>query len=776
MAKIDSPSLTWLHLSDIHLGAGGADDRAEAKLVLDKLLFDVMVADKLGVPAPDLVFVTGDIVFSGGSRNAGGPEYARARTWLLELAASLHLGAERIFVVPGNHDVQRVKDADGEPFALVERLRSCKAKLGDALSDKANRAHLKARFDPFLLFSEQFAPRCHGATQSYDGLFWTHHVKLPSGFGVRLLGLNTAILANDEFDQGKLRLGMLQIQHMFEGLKGGTEPVILLSHHPLGWLADGQDLDDHMRGRVHLHLSGHVHDQTIQQITDAGGSNLVRIVAGAAHDRETAPGRPRYGYNFGSVRRWGDGSLKLCVWPFAWSDGTKDFRVDVRNVPKLATIHHAEFVLEAASPTVPPPAVTTKVPAAPIVLKPIVPLGATAQAPPITPASDRPCLTVYVVWHPQNSDGQALAEHLYSRLDHDVAIAAATGLGIPVHFRSEPGKDGTQIPREIDFDRSSHTAVVVLIDEAMMSAREAWGPYMRALWRAAKGNPAHRILPVALHAKARLLDDELADANFIPLDGIGTAERPRRLANRITHELSRLLLPPRDVSTGAPQPAVMLFLSHAKAEGEDIARSIKAHVDREEALQTFFDARDIPPGVSFDTVIEWHFRARAQGVPTLTALVAVKTDAYASREWCQREVLMAKQHRCPIVVVNAVERGEERSFPYLGNVPTIRWRKGDDVASQCQSVVDLALTEVLRDEFLRQHLAYIKGLHKLGDEVVVLTRPPELALLDQMTTFLYPDPVLGFAENALLLKLRPGVRLVTPTLLAADPDLTKEAP
>ncbi|NVL83801.1 TIR domain-containing protein, partial [Escherichia coli] len=78
-------------------------------------------------------------------------------------------------------------------------------------------------------------------------------------------------------------------------------------------------------------------------------------------------------------------------------------------------------------------------------------------------------------------------------------------------------------------------------------------------------------------------------------------------------------------------------------------------------LQTFFDANDIAPGHKFALEI---FNSIEH-----SALVVVRTDAYASREWCRREVIEAKRRARPIVVIDALTKAEERGFPYLGNVP-----------------------------------------------------------------------------------------------------------
>ena len=60
---MDTPMLTWLHLSDIHFGHGReARHRVDQQIVCAEILRDAgEMVKQLG--SPDLVFVTGDIAF-----------------------------------------------------------------------------------------------------------------------------------------------------------------------------------------------------------------------------------------------------------------------------------------------------------------------------------------------------------------------------------------------------------------------------------------------------------------------------------------------------------------------------------------------------------------------------------------------------------------------------------------------------------------------------------------------------------------------------------------
>src|SRR5262245_39196481 len=153
---MDKTLFGWIHLSDIHFGHGDAGHGWDQELVMSALRRDI--ASK---PAPvrvDAVFVTGDIAFSGAGLSAD--EYDRARKWLLEVGEAAGVGPERIFLVPGNHDVNRGVDGTNKSTGrLMKTLRSRgtpEQPLDNALKDAGDRKHLTSRMEKYLAFSKDF--------------------------------------------------------------------------------------------------------------------------------------------------------------------------------------------------------------------------------------------------------------------------------------------------------------------------------------------------------------------------------------------------------------------------------------------------------------------------------------------------------------------------------------------------------------------------------------------------------------------------------------------
>ncbi|KFA94155.1 TIR domain-containing protein [Archangium violaceum] len=386
-----------------------------------------------------------------------------------------------------------------------------------------------------------------------------------------------------------------------------------------------------------------------------------------------------------------------------------------------------------------------------------------------------PSLALYVVWHPgapavsPPPEAGQLAHALHAHFHRDARRLLSRGLGIPVFFRGVPTTPGGP-PADIPLDDAEHTVVILLIDDTFI-IDPAWEQYALRLHQRVAGHAPgkHLLLPVQMGAN-RL---ELGTRNAIRLTASAPLERERQLTLSITHELCRLLLGHQPARNGAGQTPlssapVKLFLSHAKLDGQQLAEKLHQYLSssRSIGVETFFDSRDIPAGSDFAQEIE--------GNVERSALVVLQTDAYSSRPWCRREVLTAKRLGCPVVVVNAITSEEERSFPYLGNTPSLRWEPQG--ADRARDVLDMALREVLRATYMRFHLRSLQRMGWIPAQAELQPRLPEVitclapstlgASQEDSTLVVYPDPPLGQEELELLAEANPRLRLSTPTALA----------
>lgn len=220
-----------------------------------------------GVPF-DLVVFTGDL------GDWGHPtDYPRALAFLRETCTALDVSLDWLFIIPGNHDIDRkaqvaawkwVRNKFGDdPRAYSEWM----AGLGSRkLRRNHRRDQLLERQQAFWaavakdLGRSELEPR----NSPHKRLGYRQPVTLPGlSQPIHVIGLDTAWLAGDEYDGGKLRLTEHQVSLL---TTDGGAPLrgfrLALMHHRLVDLADVADARRWMADRIDLLLHGHQHEPT----------------------------------------------------------------------------------------------------------------------------------------------------------------------------------------------------------------------------------------------------------------------------------------------------------------------------------------------------------------------------------------------------------------------------------------------------------------------------------------------------------------------------------
>lgn len=376
----------------------------------------------------------------------------------------------------------------------------------------------------------------------------------------------------------------------------------------------------------------------------------------------------------------------------------------------------------------------------------------------------RPFLVVYIVWHPDFAPGAAVAKSLYDHFRRKLFENVSGGTGLSVIYRSQPATDAAA-PLAIDFAESETAAVVVLFDAAF-AADAAYTAWLKDTTdRADAEGLGTRVFPVAMDSALTRAGMAEQGIRWDKMEGFGHDARVRRVISALAYQFARMLrsylqrlLHPadEDEALGRYLVKVQVFLSHSKrdADGERIAKAIREAVFAGDGLSTFFDVHDIAPGVRFDKVILHQVRA--------SAVVAIHTDSFSSREWCRREIIEAKRASVPLVVANCLTDLDERGFPYMGNVPVVRM--DPTLVDRIDDVIGHLLDEVLKDFLWRCRVELVRAM--VGDRVHFLPRPPELISLAGLnrppgarTVVIYPDPPLGTEEQRLFEEIAPDVLL-----------------
>ncbi len=374
-------------------------------------------------------------------------------------------------------------------------------------------------------------------------------------------------------------------------------------------------------------------------------------------------------------------------------------------------------------------------------------------------------LNIYVLWHPKFKDGQEYAKNIYNLLCRDSSNPLSRGIGIPVFYRSSYPENEIY-PIQINFNEAKRNAIIVLVSDEMFND-PSWGVYIYDLHT--NLSDTIRIYPVALSSYAYYQNEGQLNKNqFIQLNKLKNFnEKWETLKHSLLHDLSRLMInveAAHEKPTEFIPPPIKIFLSHAKLDGLNLAVDFKNFIQNNSKLNTFFDAHDIADGYDFEQQIKNNLKN--------SAVIVFHTDEYSNREWCRIEVIVAKRNKSPLVIVHDIKKGEKRSFPYMGNVPTVKWN------NQFEEIIDMTLIQVLNNSFSREKIENDVKLFELdkSHSVSILSSPPELFNFIDLEILkekegkkkivVYPDPPLGIEELNILNEFDENLQFLTPIMLS----------
>ena len=371
----------------------------------------------------------------------------------------------------------------------------------------------------------------------------------------------------------------------------------------------------------------------------------------------------------------------------------------------------------------------------------------------------RPLLVLHVVWHPA-SGRDGVAEAIRAHFGRDRFATIAGRMGMSVAFRSVGTAVGAP-PAPVDFTASDINIVVVLAGDEMAND-EGWQGYVaNMIGQARIDGFRHRVFPVTVSRSGVDVAGGLQAIRWDTWEG-DDDERRSRLMFELTLELSVMLegyhqhqrAPDIQYSVGTLPDLLRVFLSHSKHDdvGEASAKAVRDWLHRNSRLSSFLDIVNVPPGHSFVEVLT----AQVQR----SAVIVLYSDTFSAREWCRREVLLAKQSDVPMVVAVCLQSGDERGFPYLGNMPIMPLGDGGEYATQ--ALISRLFDEVLRHALWRCRTAPLRRTHA---DILFTPRPPELLTIAPLRTadappslIVYADPPLGVDEERLLEGSTPPVQ------------------
>jgi predicted MPP superfamily phosphohydrolase len=235
------------------------------------------------------------VLFTGDAAQSGKPdEYAEVTDFFQALCAELHLGLDRLFVVPGNHDIRRDLQK-----SVWESMRMRLASSSDLLGvsrwmngigprpplgfEDAWKSAILERQDGYRAWVKD---ALHRPQLAAAGLGYRESVNLTGwAFPIHIVGLDTAWLCGDDADAGRLLLTENQLGRLLTDEKGNGLPGlrIVLMHHPLHELADGTSARRLLSDHSDLVLRGHLHQTEVVEWIDPD-RRLRELAAGSLYD------------------------------------------------------------------------------------------------------------------------------------------------------------------------------------------------------------------------------------------------------------------------------------------------------------------------------------------------------------------------------------------------------------------------------------------------------------------------------------------------------------
>lgn len=276
-----------LHLSDIHFN-GASDTETDPDAIYRDALVEKIRASAVEGPF-DAIFVTGDIANWGIES-----EYHVAASWIGSVARIAGVSDQGVYMVPGNHDVDR---SVSSRHALVKVIQ--KTVIGEA--DEAGRerelrlimtddAMGPALFRPLEAYNH-FAANYSSEVGPKEYGRWVRWLALDHGYWLKIFGLNSVLFSSckppggDDDPRQNLYVGPFQSTFRTKPSEIGA----VLIHHPPDWLLDHDEQVHLLKDRVPLQFMGHKHDRDVDRNAD-----FVRFGAGAVspnrHEKAFEPG------------------------------------------------------------------------------------------------------------------------------------------------------------------------------------------------------------------------------------------------------------------------------------------------------------------------------------------------------------------------------------------------------------------------------------------------------------------------------------------------------
>lgn len=200
-----------------------------------------------------------------------------------------------------------------------------------------------------------------------------------------------------------------------------------------------------------------------------------------------------------------------------------------------------------------------------------------------------------------------------------------------------------------------------------------------------------------------------------------------------------------------------VFICHTKSSPngkEELTNLQEKLTSAIKEIDIFVDRTDIGMGEDLEPTIYKNATTRA--------MILLLTDDISSREWCKREVFYAKKYLMPIIIIDAIEKKDDRLFAYFGNVPIIKY-SGKNIGE----IYEFLAFEVLTCLYNRFKFDFKEGTKVLSGKIELL----DIVATDfskgkqiKDTNIIYHDPPIYWIENDIIKNAAQhyGIKVHTP--------------
>lgn len=280
----------------------------------------------------DYIFICGDIA------NKGQPdEFNSASEYINRICDDVGCSVENVFVVPGNHDLDREAGDKGFRSIISGALSfdmQNNTYLDDVILKRKDYAQtMYAPFEAYNEFAKKYLcrePLMDKVLTSKDNLevadsdnmFFYEPLEFDGDIKVSITCVNTALNCDSSDFNGENagHKQMLPKRAYFKEDSGKQELRIIMGHHPLEFLTSEKEVEGYLNTHYQIQLFGHVHLQKVV------GDNYVRVTSGAFNPPRSQEKPDEYLpiFNIIEITQINDNTIKVTGESHKWN--TKEFQ------------------------------------------------------------------------------------------------------------------------------------------------------------------------------------------------------------------------------------------------------------------------------------------------------------------------------------------------------------------------------------------------------------------------------------------------------------------